>query len=53
MTFSRALENKMNPDNYLNNNNSFEFFKLLNDHIMTGPTGTNVNDLAVILIDDN
>ena len=50
MTMTRAINAGLNPDTYLSNNSSYEFFNLLNDHILTGPTGTNVNDLALILV---
>ena len=36
--------------NYLENNNSNRFFKLVETEIMTGPTGANVNDLLLILL---
>ncbi len=36
---------------YLDSNNTYELFKLLGDLIITGPTGTNVNDIRIILID--
>ncbi|MHA1672501.1 MAG: MOFRL family protein [Promethearchaeota archaeon] len=31
--------------------NSYNFFKLLGDSIITGPTGTNVNDMLIIMFD--
>ena len=31
---------------YLENNDSYSFFSVLGDLIVTGPTGTNVNDLV-------
>jgi hydroxypyruvate reductase len=34
----------------LENNDSYHFFKRLGDLIMTGPTGTNVMDLHILLI---
>lgn len=50
-TFERARAAGMaDPDTYLNNNNTYEFFKTLNDLILTGPTSTNVGDLQVILL---
>jgi len=39
-----------NPETYLANNNTYEFFDRLNDLIRTGPTSTNVGDLQVILV---
>lgn len=38
------------PERYLENNDSYNFFNQLGDLIRTGPTGTNVGDLQVILI---
>ncbi len=42
----RALE-------HLHNNDSYNYFKALNDLIHTGPTGTNVMDVAVIIRDSD
>jgi len=47
-TRARAL-GLQNPDAYLDDNNSYEFFDRLGDLIRTGPTGTNVGDLQVLL----
>jgi glycerate 2-kinase len=38
------------PDGYLSDNNAYAFFEPLDDLIRTGPTGTNVGDLQVVLI---
>lgn len=38
------------PERYLDDNDSYTFFNTLGDLIRTGPTGTNVGDLQVILI---
>src|SRR5262249_49142519 len=35
---------------YLDNNNSYSFFNSLGDLLLTGPTGTNVDDLQVLLL---
>lgn len=35
---------------YLANNDSYSYFKALDDLIVTGPTGTNVNDLVLVLV---
>jgi len=35
---------------YLHNNDSYSFFDRLGDLIRTGPTGTNVDDLQVLLL---
>jgi hydroxypyruvate reductase len=34
----------------LANNDSHSFFSALGDCIITGPTGTNVNDLVIVLV---
>ncbi|MHA1931612.1 MAG: MOFRL family protein, partial [Promethearchaeota archaeon] len=36
--------------NYLENNNSNKFFKIVETEIVTGPTGCNVNDLLIVLL---
>jgi hydroxypyruvate reductase len=38
------------PERYLEEHNSYLFFDELNDLIRTGPTGTNVGDIQVILV---
>ena len=49
-SLNRALELGLNPDEFLDRNDSYSFFESMNDLIITGPTGTNVNDLSVILV---
>ncbi|MDQ1280597.1 MAG: glycerate 2-kinase [Thermoproteota archaeon] len=48
-TLKRALEAGIDPRRYLGENDSYHFFKALNDTILTGPTGTNVNDIIVLV----
>jgi len=40
----------MNPETYLSNNDSYHFFKEINELFITGPTGTNVMDIQIILL---
>jgi hydroxypyruvate reductase len=50
-TLSRAMTAGLDaPERYLDNNDSYRFFDRLDDLIRTGPTGTNVGDIQVILI---
>ncbi len=49
-TIKRARELRMEPMSFLDMNDSYGFFNALGDAIITGPTGTNVNDLALILV---
>lgn len=49
-TVNRAMNIGMDPVHYLKTNDSYHFFKRLNDLIITGPTYTNVMDLRIILI---
>jgi glycerate-2-kinase len=49
-TLARAAEAELLPEVYLNDNDSYTFFKQLGDLVRTGPTGTNVGDLQLILI---
>jgi len=41
---------KINPEEYLQDNNSNIFFKKLESAIISGPTGCNVNDLILVII---
>jgi glycerate-2-kinase len=49
-TLKRALKKGLDPSKFLENNDSYHFFSNLSDLICTGPTGTNVNDLTVIVV---
>ena len=49
-TLSRAHALQLNPTQYLENNNAYEFFDQLGDLIVTGPTLTNVNDFRAIYV---
>lgn len=46
-TVARGKSKGLLARNYLNNHDSHTFFRELGDLIMTGPTGTNVNDIFV------
>jgi hydroxypyruvate reductase/glycerate 2-kinase len=50
-TVSRAVNLGLDPDAHLNNNDSYTFFKKLDDLVITGPTGTNVMDVQIMLIE--
>ena len=50
-TVARARELGLDPRQALAANDSYSFFAALGDHIMTGPTGTNVMDLVLVLVD--
>ena len=49
-TLKKASLMKMKPMSFLNTNNSYEFFKKIDDLIFTSPTLTNVNDFRAVLI---
>ena len=49
-TLDRAAAQRLDAPAFLNNNDSYHFFRALDDLIRTGPTGTNVGDLQVALI---
>lgn len=38
----------LNPEDYLNRHDSYSLFKALDDLLLPGPTGTNVNDLCFL-----
>jgi hydroxypyruvate reductase len=47
-TYSLGLAKNLNPVDYLDRNDSYNYFEPLGDLIKTGPTLTNVNDLVFI-----
>ena len=49
-TIARAHAAGLSPEQHLSDNNAYAFFDALGDLIHTGPTGTNVGDLQVILV---
>lgn len=49
-TVARARRGNLNLLRALQDNDAYPFFKKLKGHIVTGPTGTNVNDLYLLLV---
>jgi len=50
-TMHLALSLNADPERFLNEFDSFHFFKKTGGHIITGPTMTNVMDMIVIIVD--
>lgn len=50
--FSEASKQGLDPQDYLKRNDSYTFFKKINGLVMTGPTGTNVMDIQLILLEN-
>jgi|Deesub1362A_J573_1020465.scaffolds.fasta_scaffold00271_28 glycerate-2-kinase len=50
-TVRRAIGKGLDPRNYLNNNDSYTFFEKTGELLITGPTGTNVMDMQLIVIE--
>lgn len=50
-TVREAKSLGINPLEYLDNNDSYNFFKKIDGLFITGPTGTNVMDIQIIVID--
>ena len=48
-TMARAEELGIHPRDFLKNNDSFTFFQKVGGLLVTGPTGTNVNDLVFLI----
>lgn len=48
-SLERAYQEGLDIDAYLGENDSYHFFKQLDSLIMTGPTGTNVMDIAILI----
>jgi len=49
-TLTRAKKVGLTPEEYLAENDSYNFFLKLGDLILTGPTGTNVNDISTAVV---
>jgi len=49
-TIDRSIEIDLSAEQYLLNNDSYNFFKQLDDLLKTGPTNTNVMDIQIVLI---
>jgi glycerate-2-kinase len=49
-TIDRAEALGLSAISFLKDNDAYNFFKPLDDLVMTGPTGTNVADLAMVLV---
>jgi hydroxypyruvate reductase/glycerate 2-kinase len=50
--FSDAVKQGLDPQDYLTRNDSYTFFKATNGLVITGPTGTNVMDIQLILLEN-
>ena len=48
-SYEKAKKLGLNIDEYLENNDSYNFFKQTGDLIITGPTGTNVMDISILI----
>lgn len=51
ITKHRAAELDLDPDFFLNSNNSYDFFRQTGDYFLIGPTGSNVSDLVFAVKD--
>ncbi len=49
-TLDRARRLTLQPEAFLERNDAYRFFAPLHDLVTTGPTGTNVGDLQIILL---
>ena len=51
-TLEKGMEKELDINQYLNNNDSYNYFNALDNGslIKTGPTGTNVADVSVMIV---
>jgi glycerate 2-kinase len=49
-TLLRACAQKLDPRSFLDNNDSYHFFERVGGVVKTGPTGTNVMDVRILLL---
>jgi glycerate 2-kinase len=50
-TIVKAKAISLAPEKYLKNNDSYNFFKKIDGLFITGPTGTNVMDIQIVVIE--
>jgi hydroxypyruvate reductase/glycerate 2-kinase len=50
-TLSRARAMGLDPARYLEENDSYHFFRKMDELFLTGPTGTNVMDIQIMVIE--
>ena len=50
-TVGKAREKGLSPEAFLKNNDSYHFFKKTDELFITGPTGTNVMDMQIIIVE--
>jgi len=51
-TYLKIKQAGHKPEEFLENNDSYHALKIAGDLLITGPTGTNVNDVVIMLIED-
>jgi glycerate 2-kinase len=49
-TVKKAKARGLHPEEYLDNNDSYNFFKKTDNLLITGPTGTNVMDIQIVIV---
>ena len=49
-SYEKMCSAGISPEEYLEDNNSYNALKEIGDLIVTGPTGTNVNDITMVII---
>jgi glycerate-2-kinase len=49
-TLMRGTKADLSAEKFLADNDSYNYFSKLGDLLFTGPTGTNVNDVSVIVV---
>lgn len=49
-SYEKICSAGISPEEYLTDNNSYNALKAIDSLIVTGPTGTNVNDITVVII---
>ena len=52
-SLQKLKEKGLDPESFLSENDTYHGLKAIDSLILTGPTGTNVNDLSIALIDNS
>ena len=50
LTVKRGAGAGASPEDSLRRNDSYDYFRRLGDLVITGPTGTNVNDITIAVV---
>ena len=51
ITVQKARNKGLKPEEYLRNNDTYHLFKEIDELFITGPTGTNIMDIQMVIVE--